>query len=174
MRVAALVVLAAASVTGRAVAQDAVQLNTIVQQQVMQQQIIQLQIDNATQASLLASQQATNASLWALNQSQNWETARPNPDVIPPAKPDPSVAAIPTFWPRPGAFNGKVTVSISNETPFATVYYTTDGTVPTTRSARYTGPVTLQTSGKILALAVAPDLWQSPIAIGAYEVHSYK
>jgi hypothetical protein len=91
-------------------------------------------------------------------------------DVIPPARPDRSAAAIPTFWPKPGTFPGPVTISISNATPFATVYYTTDGTVPTPQSARYTGPFTLAEPGKILAMAVAPDLWQSPIAIGTYVV----
>lgn len=169
MRVAALGVIAAACVTGRAVAQDPAQ-------QQVQQQIFQEQIQISIQAAQLATQQANDAAMRAgqMASSDAYTTGWAYNGVIPPAKPDPSVTAIPTFWPKPGPFNGRVTVSISNVTPYATVYYTTDGTVPTTRSARYTGPITLTTSGKILAVAVAPDLWQSPIAIGAYEVHSSK
>jgi hypothetical protein len=48
------------------------------------------------------------------------------------------------------------TITISEATSGATVYYTTNGTMPTTSSTKYTGPITFTTSATLKFIAVAP------------------
>jgi hypothetical protein len=55
------------------------------------------------------------------------------------------------------------TITITEATPGATVYYTTNGTTPTTSSAKYTGPITLSSSGVLKFIAVAPNYSQSAV-----------
>ena len=52
-------------------------------------------------------------------------------------------AAPPTFSPAPGGYAGALTVTISSLTPGATIYYTTDGSTPTTSSPSGTTPVSV-------------------------------
>jgi hypothetical protein len=51
--------------------------------------------------------------------------------------------ALPQFAPAPGRYIGAQSVSITDPTIGSTIYYTTDGSVPTTASNKYTGPVTV-------------------------------
>ena len=50
-------------------------------------------------------------------------------------------------------FKGKATVNIEAETPGATIHYTLDGSEPTVTSPVYAGPITLDRSATIRALA---------------------
>ncbi|MFZ4726978.1 MAG: chitobiase/beta-hexosaminidase C-terminal domain-containing protein, partial [Paludibacter sp.] len=56
-----------------------------------------------------------------------------------------------------GIYESKKTVTIASETSGATIYYTTDGTKPTTTSAIYSNsnPLDISTTTKIRAIAVA-------------------
>ena len=56
-------------------------------------------------------------------------------------------------------------VSIASASPGMTIYYTTNGSTPTTSSTQYTGPVLVLTTTTIRAIAVAPG-W-SPSAVGS-------
>src|SRR5207253_867197 len=47
----------------------------------------------------------------------------------------------PTFSPAGGTYTSTLSVSISETTPGATIYYTTDGSTPTTASSVYAGPI---------------------------------
>lgn len=70
--------------------------------------------------------------------------------------------AAPQFTPVGGNFAGvTLNVSITDATPGATIYYTTDGTRPTVASNRYAGPITLSTTTRINAMAVATGSLQS-------------
>jgi hypothetical protein len=81
-----------------------------------------------------------------------------------------SPAATPTFSPAAGTYSSAQTVSISDTTPGGTIYYTTNGTAPTTSSAVYAGAVTVSTSETLEAIATAPGYLQSATASAAYTI----
>jgi hypothetical protein len=62
--------------------------------------------------------------------------------------------APPTFTPVAGSYGLAQTVIISTVTPGAAIYYTTDGTTPTTSSILYSAPVLVATSETLEAIAV--------------------
>ena len=55
------------------------------------------------------------------------------------------------------------TVTISEATSGATVYYTINGLTPTTSSTKYTGPIVFSTSAVLKFIAVAPNYTQSAV-----------
>jgi hypothetical protein len=59
-------------------------------------------------------------------------------------------------------------VSISDASPGVTIYYTTDGSTPTTSSPQYSGPILVITTTTIKAMAAAPGWSQSPVASATY------
>ena len=80
--------------------------------------------------------------------------------------------ATPTFNPPGGTYLLNLTVSISYATPGATIYYTTDGSTPTTSSRVYTGPILMLplSTTTIKAIAVAPGQSQSVVASATYRI----
>jgi hypothetical protein len=79
--------------------------------------------------------------------------------------------AMPTFNPAPGTYSSTQQVTISSSTSGATIYYTTDGTTPTTSSTKYTGPVAISTTTTLKAIATAPNLSNSNVASGLYTIN---
>ena len=82
-------------------------------------------------------------------------------------------AATPTFSPSAGTYPKDQEVTISSATAGATIYYTTDGTGPTTSSEVYTLPISVAgncTSVTIKAMAVKEGMTDSAIATAAYTV----
>jgi len=79
-------------------------------------------------------------------------------------------AATPTFNPPPGIYSSAQSITISDSTPGAVLYYTTDGSTPTTASSKYTGPFTLSFTDTVQAIAVAPGYSQSAVAVGNYAI----
>jgi len=77
-------------------------------------------------------------------------------------------AATPTFNPPSGAYLLPRTVSISSASPGVTIYYTTDGSTPTTSSTRYTGPILVLLPSTIKAIAVVPGWSPSAVATATY------
>jgi Chitobiase/beta-hexosaminidase C-terminal domain/Bacterial Ig-like domain len=57
-----------------------------------------------------------------------------------------TIAPTVTASPAGGTYNKAQSVTLTANEP-ATIYYTTDGTTPTTSSAKYTGPITINTEG---------------------------
>ena len=80
------------------------------------------------------------------------------------------VTATPTFSPSPGTFTTTQIVSIADGTPNATIYYTTDGTIPTQLSPVYTTPIKLQSTKTVSAIAVVTGQVQSQIGYGAFDI----
>src|SRR5579862_8071445 len=78
--------------------------------------------------------------------------------------------AMPTFAPAPGFYTDVQSVAISTTTPNATIYYTTNGTTPTTSSTKYTGPISVGATETLSAIAVASGLSNSPVASGVYTI----
>jgi len=78
--------------------------------------------------------------------------------------------ATPVFTPPGGTYTSVETVTITDATAGTTIYYTTNGTTPTTSSTKYTGPIIVSASETIEAIAVAPSHANSPVAKAAYEI----
>ncbi|HYL64930.1 MAG TPA: chitobiase/beta-hexosaminidase C-terminal domain-containing protein [Candidatus Methylomirabilis sp.] len=81
-----------------------------------------------------------------------------------------SAAATPTFSPAPGSYSSAQSVAISDATTGATIYYTTDGSTPTTSSTVYTGPIAVSSTETISAIAAASGCSTSAVAIGTYTI----
>lgn len=79
--------------------------------------------------------------------------------------------ATPTASLASGTYVGPISVTLSDTTPGAAIYYTTNGSTPTTASTLYTGPITVSTSTTLMAIAVAPGYSQSVIASRVYTIH---
>src|SRR6266705_2595058 len=80
------------------------------------------------------------------------------------------VVATPTFSPGGGTYTGSVTVSISDATSGATIYYTTDGSTPTTSSAVYSGALTFTQTTTLKAMAAASGMTNSGVASATYTI----
>ncbi len=80
-------------------------------------------------------------------------------------------ASIPTFNPAPGTYTSVQTVTLADATTGSTIYYTLDGSTPTTSSTSYTGPITIGTTETINAIATAAGYKQSAVATGLYTIN---
>ena len=79
-------------------------------------------------------------------------------------------AATPTFSPAPGSYTSAQTVSLLDATNGASIYYTTNGSTPTTSSTLYSAsaPIAVSSTTTIEAIAVAPGYSTSAVATGTY------
>jgi Chitobiase/beta-hexosaminidase C-terminal domain len=80
-------------------------------------------------------------------------------------------AAAPTFTPAAGTYTSAQSVTLASTTPGASLFYTTNGTTPTTGSTPYTGPIAVGTSMTIEAIATASGFSQSPVSSAAYAIN---
>ncbi|MDR3723344.1 MAG: DUF1906 domain-containing protein [Terracidiphilus sp.] len=80
------------------------------------------------------------------------------------------IAATPTFSPAAGTYTLPQTVTISTTTPSAVIYYTTDGTTPTTASAVYSAPVLVAATETLQAIASASGYDPSSVASAKYSI----
>jgi hypothetical protein len=74
----------------------------------------------------------------------------------------------PTFDPPGGSYAAAQSVTISEALSTSTIYYTVDGSTPTTASPVYTGPVNISGNTVLRAIATAPGYKASFVASGAY------
>lgn len=76
----------------------------------------------------------------------------------------------PMFSVEPGTVSAGTKVSIRSETHYATLYYTTNGWTPTTQSAKYTGPITINANTHLEVIAVGPNYVRSVVERADYKV----
>ncbi len=81
-----------------------------------------------------------------------------------------SQVATPVFNPAAGTYTTTQSVTITDATSGATIYYTTNGTTPTTSSTKYTGKITVSSTETIEAIAVASDYTNSAVASATYTI----
>jgi lysozyme len=95
-------------------------------------------------------------------------TRVPTPGSASPA----STAQVPTFSLPEARFvqDFQKGVTISDSTTGAVIYYTTDGSTPTTSSTRYSGPIPVSSTTTIKAMATASGMANSAIGTITYTV----
>jgi M6 family metalloprotease-like protein len=76
--------------------------------------------------------------------------------------------ATPAFTPKSGTYTSSQSVTITDTTKGATIYYTTNGTLPTTSSKVYTASIKVSATETIEAIAVATGYSQSAVGSAAY------
>jgi chitobiase/beta-hexosaminidase-like protein len=77
-------------------------------------------------------------------------------------------AAAPVISPDGGTFATDQSITLSSTTPSSTIYYTLDGSTPTSTSNLYTGPFTVSTNTTLKAIASAPNYLQSPVSTAQF------
>ena len=78
----------------------------------------------------------------------------------------------PIFSPAAGTYSTAQSVTITDHTTGATIYYTTNGTTPTTASTKYAGPITVTNTERIEAIGVKSGLKDSVVSSAAYTIGS--
>jgi hypothetical protein len=80
----------------------------------------------------------------------------------------------PFFNPSGSSYNEDQNVAIDDTTPGATVYYTIDGTTPSSSSTKYTGPILVQgpvATVTIAAIAVKSGMTNSHVVTATYKIN---
>lgn len=79
-------------------------------------------------------------------------------------------AAPPQFSPAAGTYSTSQNVTLTDTTPGSTMYYTLDGSDPTSGSAVYSGPIAVTSTEIIKAIAMASGDAASPISTASYTI----
>ncbi len=122
-------------------------------------------VDNNGNVTIIGVGETTITATGAANDNYNGTTATYTITVE--AKP---VVAAPTFTPAAGYYNSVQNVTIACETAGADIYYTTDGTVPTTESTKYTAAIAVGENMTIKAIAVKEGYTNSEVAQAEYTI----
>lgn len=111
-------------------------------------------------------------SLYFMNFTLNWLTNGADTYMAPGTE----RTEVPVFTPADGTKfeeGSEGQISIECETPNAKIYYTTDGTVPTTGSTLYEGVLTITEGTTFKAIAKADDMPQSIMVSATYSFPHY-
>jgi hypothetical protein len=84
-----------------------------------------------------------------------------------------AAAAMPVFSPASGLVTNGASITITCATPGSTIFYTLDGSTPTTNSAVYSGPLTANPPFTLTALAVQ-SAYANNMANAFYSLQKYE
>ncbi len=134
------------------------------------------QADAAAQAAQQAAEQAQQAAMQAMRDAE--EANRMASQAAQQANQDVQNASLqpcclyltapPKFSAKSGKYSKPITVKIKDATRGAVVYYTTDGWTPTMKSTRYRGPIVIDSTTTLLAIAIAPYSMRSMVTSAQY------
>ena len=133
------------------------------------------QIDPGAQAAQQAAQQATQANQQAIQAMQQASQQAAQQAMLASQSTTPSwpgccaLPAKPKFSVKPGTYSAPRTVKITDSARGAVIYYTTDGWTPTQDSPRYMGPITVDSTTTLQAIAVVPYFARSYVAKAEYK-----
>lgn len=82
----------------------------------------------------------------------------------------PVAVVAPTFSPVAGTYNNNQSVEISCATASSSIYYTTDGTTPTSSSTAYTGAITVSTDNTTIKAIAIKGGDKSSVASATYRL----
>ena len=82
----------------------------------------------------------------------------------------PAAVATPTFSPVAGTYNNNQSVTISCATASSNIYYTTNGTTPTSSSTAYTGAITVSTDNTTIKAIAIKGGDKSSVASATYRL----
>ena len=80
--------------------------------------------------------------------------------------------ASPVFSLPANTYSGTQSLSLTDSSRNAVIYYTTNGSTPTAASARYSGPIAISANETVSAMAVAPGLQPSAVVSNAYIIQA--
>ncbi len=78
--------------------------------------------------------------------------------------------AKPTVSVKAGTYRKKIALKLQSTAEGAVIYYTTDGTVPTAASKKYTKPISISKSTTVKAIVVCGNFKNSPVTTAKYVV----
>ncbi|OQA77064.1 MAG: hypothetical protein BWY32_02677 [bacterium ADurb.Bin243] len=81
-------------------------------------------------------------------------------------------AAAPTFSVAEGTFDATQSVVLSSLTAGASIYYTTDGSVPTSSSVLYSSAISVGVNTTLKAIAIKSGMTSSTVASAAYNIRA--
>ncbi len=76
----------------------------------------------------------------------------------------------PVAYPAGGTFYTTQNITLTTPTEGADIYYTTDGTDPTDRSSKYTGPIAVSQTTELRAVAIHPEMDYSEVMTETYTI----
>ena len=107
---------------------------------------------------------------WPNNGGQTQQVAPRSADDFEEVTAPMEAVATPTFSPAEGTYNEAQTVTIACETDGATIYYTLDGTDPTSNSTVYSDAITISETTTVKAIATKEGMNDSEIATATYTI----
>ena len=84
-----------------------------------------------------------------------------------PPPPAEQTVATPSIQPAAGTFSASQSITITDATPTATIYFTTDGSTPTASSPVYSAPFSLTSAASVKAIATATGYTNSSVVSSA-------
>ena len=79
-------------------------------------------------------------------------------------------ASPPVITPNGGSYFDSVQVTLSSASPVGSIYYTTDGSTPTSSSTLYSAPFTLTASAVVSAIVIGPGIQTSAVSTASFTV----